>query len=262
MGRRGFLKLTGLSGLALLVPASRWQKLLTEATGPTGGRFLDAHELDTLRAVCARLLPGPPEDPDPGAPQAGCAEAIDLLLGAFNLDPPLIYAGGPWSNRAGGRVDDMAHFVGLDGPQELAWRIRLEGSRDLPERSFAGQVTGLQEVYRDGLAQLDQAARPTVADFSSAPGLTQDALLRGGGSNFAGQVLSDALDALYGPPEYGGNRGLVGWKATRWPGDVQPRGYTDAQVTGPDPDRRRQPYPVGEVRDKMQSLLVGIQLLD
>ena len=40
---------------------------------------------------------------------------------------------------------------------------------------------------------------------------------------------------MYGPPEYGGNRGLAGWGYTRWPGDVQPRGYRDDEVTGPDP---------------------------
>ena len=37
---------------------------------------------------------------------------------------------------------------------------------------------------------------------------------------------------VYGPPEYGGNRGLAGWRAIGFAGDVQPRGYTDAEVTG------------------------------
>ena len=54
------------------------------------GRFLNAHELDALRAVTGRFIPGPPEDPDPGAIQAGAAEAIDLLLAAFMVSAPPI----------------------------------------------------------------------------------------------------------------------------------------------------------------------------
>jgi len=41
---------------------------------------------------------------------------------------------------------------------------------------------------------------------------------------------------MYGPPEYGGNRSLVGWGYTRWQGDLQPRGSTDAEVSQPGPD--------------------------
>ena len=43
---------------------------------------------------------------------------------------------------------------------------------------------------------------------------------------------------MYAVPEYGGNKGLVGWKDIRFPGDSQPRGYTRTQVRsadGPDP---------------------------
>jgi hypothetical protein len=43
---------------------------------------------------------------------------------------------------------------------------------------------------------------------------------------------------MYGPPEYGGNRGLVGWTLTGWPGDVQPRGYTPKQVSSAPPATR------------------------
>ena len=95
LGRRAFLKATGALGLLALVPARRLQALVASVPGPgQAGRFLTAHELDTLRAVTARFVPGPPDDPDPGALEAGVAEAIDLLLAAFTLDPPLIHAGG------------------------------------------------------------------------------------------------------------------------------------------------------------------------
>jgi hypothetical protein len=241
MERRVFLKSMGGVGLLALAPPVRLQTLLAEATSaPAGapGRFLTAHELHTLRALTARLVPGPPEDPDPGALEAGAAEAIDLFLGAFCVDPPLIHAGGPFSDRAGSGHDDMANFVPLDPLAELGWRIRLEGSQGRPEREFAGPVTGLQEVYRQGLAHLD-AISPAGVPFARLPPAGQDQVLADTADqplqDFVNQAMSDTLDAVYGAPEYGGNRDLVGWAPNDWPGDVQPRGYTDAQVTRADP---------------------------
>ncbi len=242
LGRRAFLKATGALGLLALVPARRLQALVASVPGPgQAGHFLTAHELDTLRAVTARFVPGPPDDPDPGALEAGVAEAIDLLLAAFTLDPPLIHAGGPFSDRAGATHDDFADFVPLDAHAALGWRIRLEGSQGLPEREFAGPVTGLQEIYRSGLAHLDERSQQAFGvDFKDAPGPAQDLLLSdqtdGDLQNFVGAALANTLEAMYGPPEYGGNRSLVGWGYTRWPGDLQPRGSTDAEVSQPGPD--------------------------
>jgi hypothetical protein len=224
--------------MVLLAYADRGRlaRLLASSPAPGApGRFLSAAEMTTLRAVTARLIPGPPEDPDPGALEAGCAEAIDLLLAAFSFDPPLIHAGGPFSDRAGGSQDDFAHFVALDPIAELGWRIRLEGTAGHPERAFAGEVKGKQQEYREGLADLDRRARPAAASFASAPAAAQDAILRlADVGDFVSTVLGDTVDVMYGPPEYGGNQGLAGWKGANWPGDVQPRGYTAVQVSDPD----------------------------
>jgi hypothetical protein len=237
MGRRTFLKAAGGLGLLALAPPGRVRALLAAAPAVgQPGRFLTAHELDTLRAVAGRFVPGPPEDPDPGAVEAGAAEAVDLLLAAFTLDPPLIHAGGPFSNRAGAAHDDFADFIPLDALAELSWRIRLEGSKGKREREFAGPVIGLQEVYRTGLAHLDQRAGGA---FAALPGPAQDLILRdqtdAAVQQFVAAALSDVLDATYGPPEYGGNRNLVGWTVNHWPGDTQPRGFTPEQVSRPDP---------------------------
>ena len=241
MSRRCFLTTTGTMGLLALAPPARVGPLLAEARAASPrGRFLTAVELVTLTALCERLIPGPPEDPTPGAVQAGVPGAIDLLLGAFELDPPLIYAGGPFSNRAGSIRDDFAQFVQLDRQQELAWRIRLEGSRGLREREFAGPVEGLQEIYREGLAVLDARARKAAGvDYAQASTPVQDRILASQQDkevqSFVGAALANTLEAMYGPPEYGGNRNLVGWTSNDWPGDQQPRGSTRAQVTQPDP---------------------------
>ncbi|MBV9212982.1 MAG: gluconate 2-dehydrogenase subunit 3 family protein [Actinobacteria bacterium] len=236
ISRRSFVRAGGALGLLALVPAGRLDALLAEsARAASGGRFLTAHELDTLRAVCGRLIPGPPEDPDPGAREARVPEAIDLLLGAFEVSPPMIHAGGPFSGRAGGKRDDFARFVPLDRHAELGWRIRIEGTRGIRKREFAGPVRGLQQIYREGLAHLDDRA---AGSFALLPGGAQDLILSdqsdGQVQELVGAAFANALEAMYGAPEYGGNHGLAGWSYTHWPGDRQPRGYTDAQVSGLD----------------------------
>ena len=47
---------------------------------------------------------------------------------------------------------------------------------------------------------------------------------------FTSLLFGHTIEAMYSVPEYGGNAGLVGWRDIRFPGDSQPRGYTDAEV--------------------------------
>jgi hypothetical protein len=52
---------------------------------------------------------------------------------------------------------------------------------------------------------------------------------------------------MYGDPVYGGNRDAIGWQAIEFPGDVVPRGWTDAEVTWPyGPDDPRLPVRDGD----------------
>ncbi len=257
--RRAFLQAAGAGSLFALVSRDALaDALLTAPTAGKPGRFLNAHEMDTLRAVTGRLLPGPPEDPDPGAVQAQCAEAIDALLGAFTFTPPLIHAGGPYSDRSGSAVDDFAKFIPLDAQAELGWRIRLEGTRGNPERLFAGPVVGLQEQYQQGLAALEGLAKPQHPDFLSAPPTTQDAVLKHESVvDFVQTVLGHTIDAMFGAPEYHGNAGKVGWKLLHWPGDVQPRGYTDEQVSTVDAGPTSK-IDVVEMRKLLPQLLPGV----
>ena len=263
ISRRKLLQAGGGLALLALAPAGRVERLLRETAAPArDGRFLRAAELDTLRAVTARLVPGPPDDPGPGALEARAAEAIDLFLGAFEVDPPLIHAGGPFSNRAGAARDDFTRFLPLDRQAELGWRIRLEGSRGRPEREFAGPVVGLQEVYRTGLARLDRLARSRgAAGFATAPAAVQDALLSSDdpvAARFAGAALGNTLEAMFGPPEYGGNHALVAWTRLGWQGDTQPRGFVRAAVTQPDSGSRSQPRSGSGTADPRAAALVRL----
>jgi hypothetical protein len=183
--------------------------------------FLTDDELRTLDAACARLIP--PLDDHPGASALGAAVYIDTLLGAFTFDPPHIWAGGPFSGRAGGEAS-FEQFLPLSRVEELAWRTRIEGSQGIPEREFNGPVIGWQQEYRGGLAELG-------TDFDVQDGDEQDRRLDAQ-PVFKHLVYKHTCEGCYGAPEYGGNRDLAGWRAIAFEGDVQPRGYTDEEVSG------------------------------
>lgn len=211
-----------------------------EVVTPTArNRFLSDDELNTLNSFVDRMIPGQPEDTNAGAVQACCADAIDHMLAAFQSDPPLIYTGGPFSDRGGEAVNQFEGFLPLDPYEELAWRISIEGSLGMPEREFNGPVKGFQEIYKDGLARLDEKAQAQGrANFASATSAERDQILGDSSDTLVQDLIDigfpDTLEAMYGPPEYGGNCDLVGWGFTAFDGDVQPRGYTDDQVVNAD----------------------------
>ena len=178
--------------------------------------FFSDDEYEVIDAACERLIPG--------AREAAVADYVDGLLGAFAVDPPRIWAGGPFSGRHGGDAG-FVDFIPLTRLDELAWRTRIEGSRGIPEREFNGPVVGLQERYRDGLAALG-------ADFAAINPETQDSRLRAAEA-FSELLYEHACEGMYGAPEYGGNQHQLGWQSIEFEGDMQPRGYTDAEVSEP-----------------------------
>jgi hypothetical protein len=78
--------------------------------------------------------------------------------------------------------------------------------------------------YRAGLAALGE-------DFPTLAPDEQDARLDAQ-AEFRGLLYEHVVEGAYAAPEYLGNRDLAGWRAIDFPGDVQPRGYTDAEVEG------------------------------
>ncbi|MGZ8763074.1 MAG: gluconate 2-dehydrogenase subunit 3 family protein [Acidimicrobiia bacterium] len=188
-------------------------------------RFFTASEHEVVAAAAERLIPPARSESGgahPGARAGGAAEYIDRLLGAFTVDPPLIFAGGPFSGRAGGTAS-FADFTPLSPLEELAWRTRIEGSQGIAAREFNGPVIGWQEHYRTAIAALGD-------DFPDVDGEEQDRRL-GALREFRDLLYEHACEGLYGAPEYGGNRDGSVWRAIEFPGDAQPRGYTDDEVT-------------------------------
>ncbi len=237
--RRTLLKRGGLLAFVVFSPLGCGESAAPRIgvpVDPGALKFLNADEHAALRALVDHMVP---PDTDIGAADAGCAEAIDALLGAFGVQPPRIYAGGPYSDRGGAAHNDFAEFLPLDPYEELAWRLRIEGSEGRAEREFNGSVKGLQGIYRDGLAALDAAAALYGADrFADLDVVRQELLLRASPDAAIGEMIDVAfphtLEFMYGAPEYGGNRDLEAWHYTRFDGDVQPRGYTAEQVENPD----------------------------
>jgi hypothetical protein len=199
-------------------------------SGPAGDRvprFFTRHQAAVVEDATARIVPGPADDPaeagHPGAREAGVTNYIDLMLGALRAleesrtPPPMIFAGGPWSNRHTTGADLMASFIALDPVTRIAWRGRLAGWR---------------QQYTRGIATLDKQAG---GDFTKAAPATQDKILAGPDvSAFTSLLFEHAIEGMYGNPEYGGNRGLAGWKDIGFPGDSQPRGYPGGEVARSD----------------------------
>ena len=227
VSRRSVLRTGGLAALAALLPG---ELLAGCTTAPAKGSppttsvqprpFLvfDPAQAAVIEDATARLIPGPLDDP--GAREANVVRYIDTMLGALSVSPQAIFAGGPFSNRSGGTTDDMAKFIGLGPAEADAWRSRL---------------SGYQAAYRRGIAALNAL---TAGDFTAASNAEKDAALVKDPGGFVTLLFGHAIEGMYSCPEYGGNAGLVGWKDIDFPGDVQPRGYTAAEVSssdGPDP---------------------------
>ncbi len=195
------------------------------APGARPLRFFTSHQAAVVEDATARIAPGPGDDPaeGPGAREADVTGYIDSMLGALQGDnaAPMVFAGGPWSNRHTSGPDLMNFFVALDPVSRIAWRQRL---------------AGWQQQYTKGIAALDKLAG---GDFTRATADTKDKILATQSvSTFAALLFEHTIEGLYAAPEYGGNRGLAGWQDIGFPGDIQPRGYTSDEVErsdGPDP---------------------------
>ncbi len=222
LGGLSLLPLVAVNGVPPAASADPADAADAADAADTGYLYLSPHQAAVLDAATRRLIPGPgdaPGETSPGAHEANVVRYIDIMLAAFSFSPPKVHAGGPWSNRAGGSQDFMADFVPLDRAQNYAWQQR---------------ITNLRSQYTTGIALLDQLAG---GDFSTASTTKQNSILTTGQAvSFTQLLFGHAIEGMYSVPEYGGNANLVGWNDIKWPGDSQPRGYTDAEVEAPEGD--------------------------
>ncbi len=209
--------------------------------------FLSADELQTLRAVTARIIP---TDDQPGALEAGAANYIDRMLAVApdESSAGMVFAGGPFSGRTpfpdtstgtpstNFPPDEFAVFVPLTRLQLLSWRVRLLGSAAAPGSDFnhgvLPPVIGWRDQYRTGLASIQSHSQQMFsADFSTLTPQQQDQVLAAVDSTFRDLVTEHTLEGMFSAPEYGGNTDTIGWKLIGYDGDSQPLGYSIFNAT-------------------------------
>jgi hypothetical protein len=279
LSRRGFLKGAGTLFAVLALPLAPFER----AAAARRGHFLTKRELRTLTALCDRIIP---PDHDPGAGALGAARYIHNLLRALDRRVPRVFAGGPFSGRQ--PYADLRRgvpsrrrprnafrrFVPPTRLQELRWRAELFGSQTVPELAEldaqrGGPLIGLRDVYRQGLARVDEIARrETGTTFAKLDPAAQDALLevldtsfppdpRRGNRTFMDLVIQHTLEGCFAAPEYGGNHRGRGWKMVGLEGDSQPLGFSlwseergdyverpDHPMSTPNPDEIDAPRPL------------------
>jgi len=113
------------------------------------------------------------------------------------------------------------------------------GAVEYIEIALAGAYASLRARYRRALREIDLHARQTSGRaFRELDGAGQDRILTDleagalsavkNGADFFRLVRQHVLEGIFGDPQYGGNRDLVGWRIVGFPG--QRTGYADAYI--------------------------------
>jgi hypothetical protein len=222
------------------------------------------------------------------------------MLTALDGGMPRIFAGGPFSGRA--PLPDnrngtpsrrrprnaFKHFIPLTRLQELRWRAELFGSASMPgvtdyNDAALGPLEGLRDVYRRGLAKVDEVAvavagarfaELSTADQERVFGMLGGAFqpdARRGGLRFHVLLIMHTIEGCFSVPEYGGNRRLGGWRMVGLEGDDQPLGYSifsratndyneraDHPMSTPNPDEIAAPRPLTAEGEGVQRLIVTL----
>jgi len=291
--RRRFLQGAGAVLAALALPLVTFERVAAARRG----HFLTRRELRTLEALCDRIIP--PDD-EPGAGALGAARYIHNLLRALDRRTPRVFAGGPYSGRmpfSDARTgtpsrkrprNDFKRFLALTELQEMRWRAELFGSSTVPELAAldaqrGGPLTGLRDVYRQGLARVDEIARAeTGTSFAKLDASAQDAVFavldtsfppdpRRGNRTFMDLLIQHTIEGCFAPPEYGGNSRGRGWQIVGLEGDSQPLGFSlysealddyverpDHPMSTPNPDEIDAPRPLTPAGLKVQESISAL----
>ncbi len=234
--RRDLLRYVGGLAVATAIPFP-----FTGCDGSTPvqtGFFTDA-ERSALGVLANAVIP--PDD-TPGGKDLGAIEYIERLMTAFDNEnattPPAIFAGGPFSGRnpypdenglpsTNYPPNSFATYLYLDRVKEAGWRVLLFGSAALtggaPNDALLGAVVGMRDQMKKGLADAIANADPPLEKMSEDDLIVYFNMLE---PTFRKLVIDLVSEGCFGPPEYGGNLNLAGWKLTHFEGDSQPLGYS------------------------------------
>jgi hypothetical protein len=168
-----------------------------------GDGVFSAGELAMLRGFADVVIP---EDDTPGGSKLGAIAYIETLITAFEgAGVPKIFAGGPFSDRAGASSNDFTTFLELDRVTDAAWRPAvIEIRQQLVAGISAARSSASGDLTHDDFVRI----------FNAQP------------DEFRTLVIDLVTEAAFAAPEYGGNPALAGWKLIHFEGDSQPLGYT------------------------------------
>lgn len=262
LSRRSLLKVLGTAPVSLSLAGCGSSD---SPPAGAGAGFLTDEDKRTLNALANAILP--PEPGSPGGSDMAPAAYVERLLTAFEVDPPAIFADGPFSGRAplpdgkGGMTgahpsNDFARFTPLDRVAEKAWRIKLYGSDAVDGGAIndplVPKVVGLRDLVKKALADARSFAGAPVETLPQQQLLdTFDSLDK----DVQYALVDLVTQAAFAAPEYGGNPNGIGWSLARFEGDVLPLGFslfdetTGTYVDRPDyplstPDPGPDPAPI------------------
>ncbi len=113
------------------------------------------------------------------------------------------------------------------------------GAANYIDEALAGPYARQLATYQGGIAELDRHCRAAFGKpFADLRAEQQDGILEAleagtikdvaDGRKFFDLVLDHVMEGVFGDPQYGGNRDLVGWKLVGFPG--QRYGYPEAYI--------------------------------
>ena len=182
--------------------------------------YLSPHQAAVLDAATRRLIPGP-EDDSAGNHPGGARSKRGPLHGHHAVRR---------SHSRRPRCTPAGRGATAPAAPRTSWPT---SSRSTAPRTTPGN---------SGSPTFAASTPPASRYLTSWPAATsprcrqtkQDSILTTGQAvSFTQLLFGHAIEGMYSVPEYGGNANLVGWQDIEWPGDIQPRGYTDAEVEAP-----------------------------
>lgn len=190
--------------------------------------FFRPHEVRTVEAITARILPGTPDDP--GAREAGVVYYIDgVLSSGLGYGEPT-FRQPPYA--LGYDEESPPTAAELDSAYGVVWL-----PSDQLERYGYQSVLTPREVYRVGLAALDRYSNSEFgSNFVDLSEEQQDTIVEAlandeaegfddpSAETFFELLREHTIEGMFSDPIYGGNRNLVGWRLVGFPGSQ--RGYT------------------------------------
>jgi len=157
----------------------------------------------------------------------GAAAAVLGQLASWAYLPSLREAEHALSADEAAMVEAIGARIWPGSPSDPG--AREAGTVHYVDRALAGAYAVWLPTYRAGLRQLDAAAKKKHGkSFVALAPRKQDAMLTAlsegrlagvqDGARFFVVVRVHTLEGLFADPMYGGNRGLVGWRAVGYPG--------------------------------------------